>query len=512
MIKIADTTHYASDKNTEGQYIPKSYQFERDMDREPTQGRMDSLQFDEDANIHFVYSNMKDLLTTTRGQKALADMLQMFFESQKDRLSILDGYSKGKNFTILNGRKRLEKLKSDYRVAHNWGGYIADYTTGYVMTNPVTIGTRQTDDDESESLKDIIEINRLNDADTLNFELAFDTSRFGRAFELHYRDTDKIDRFVQIDPQEMFVIRSIDVSKRMIGAVHVPVYNGRVHMTIYTADKICKFKPFKNGAIDWNGIDIKTHMYKDVPVVEWWNDRFRIGDIENVIPLIDAYDSAQSDTANYMSDLNDALLVIGGDLTSANLTANDLIQMKDANILALESGTDTQGKQTNLTAEYIYKQYDVTGSEAYKTRIVNDIYKLSKVPNLEDDRFNAQQSGVALRYKLLGLEQKRSIKESFYSRALRRRYRLIANIHDNLSDSQITADDLTFTFHENIPEDIWSEVESYLKSGGEISMTTLMEMASFIEHPADELKRILTDNIRPDASDEEKQFLFGSDE
>ena len=33
-------------------------------------------------------------------------------------------------------------------------------------------------------------------------------------------------------------------------------------------------------------------------------------DFEKVIPLIDLYDNAQSDTANYMSDLNDAMLLV----------------------------------------------------------------------------------------------------------------------------------------------------------------------------------------------------------
>lgn len=34
---------------------------------------------------------------------------------------------------------------------------------------------------------------------------------------------------------------------------------------------------------------------------------------EDVIPLIDLYDAAQSDTANYMTDLNEATLVITGE-------------------------------------------------------------------------------------------------------------------------------------------------------------------------------------------------------
>ncbi len=66
-----------------------------------------------------------------------------------------------------------------------------------------------------------------------------------------------------------------------------------------------------------------------------------------------------------------------------------------------------------MDAGYIYKQYDVAGTEAYKTRLVNDIYKLSHVPNLDDDRFNAQNSGVSLQYKMIGWSKLNQSKNRF---------------------------------------------------------------------------------------------------
>ena len=46
-----------------------------------------------------------------------------------------------------------------------------------------------------------------------------------------------------------------------------------------------------------------------------------VGDFEKVIPLIDLYDNAQSDTANYMSDLNDAMLLVIGNMELDSNTA-----------------------------------------------------------------------------------------------------------------------------------------------------------------------------------------------
>lgn len=493
---------------TEGQYIPVSQRFERDMDFIDTEKRSDSLQFSENANTHFVYHDMNELVDTEVGKKVLAKMISTFNSEQKHRLEILDGYSRGVNHTIFNGRKRFEKEKADHRVSHNWGGYISNYITGYLMSKPVTIGTKAVDDNEDEVLAPILEVNDSNDIDSLNFELGFDTSRYGRAFELHYRKEGGSDIVSIIDPKDIFVIRSSDVSKDIIGAVHVPIYNDLVYMTIYTAKHVIKYKPSKQDSLEYVEQSRKVNLYNDVPVVEWWNNRFRQGDFETEIPLIDAYDSAQSDTANYMSDLNDALLVIKGDFESAGIDGNDLINMKSANVLALESGTDVNGKQTTMDAGYIYKQYDVAGTEAYKTRLVNDIYKLSHVPNLDDDRFYSGQSGVALQYKMIGLEQIKSIKESFYTKALRRRYELIGNIRQELSQTGIAADDLTFTFHANIPQDVWAEVEKYINANGEVSQATLMELASFIDSSENEKRRLAEDNISPYATDEERQFAL----
>lgn len=488
---MAETTHQADDLNTEGEYIPKSYQFERDMDTEEFDDRVDTLEFDEDSNSHFVYDDIEKLLNMTDGYADLAYMIRLFFNSQRERLDILDAYSKGQNSTILSGRRRLDKNKADYRIRHNYGGYISNFITGFIMGNPITVASEEKDTDD---IKDIEDIHFYNDIDALNYDLAYDASRYGRSFELHYRDEDSVDRIVLIDASEMFVIRSADVTKRMIAAVHCPVYNGKVNLTIYTDKERITFKEFKSEAITLAEDERKEHMYGMVPVVEWWSNRYRTGDFENSIPIIDAYDSAQSDTANYMSDLNDAMLVIEGDVQSSGLGIKDFKEMKDANMLVLESGMSSEGKERKLTAGYIYKQYDVQGTEAYKDRLINDIFKLSNIPNLDDDKFSTA-SGIAIQYKLIGLRQIQAIKENYFSKALRRRYQLIENIHRELNDTEIKANALTFTFHPNIPQDVWEEVEKYIEAGGDLSQETLQELASFTDKEqettrlADELKR-----------------------
>ncbi|HFU4136867.1 TPA: phage portal protein [Streptococcus suis] len=469
---MTETTHHADDILEEGQYIPRSYQFERDMEPTTLEKREDFLQFSDKANVHFMFHSAKKLVEKDKEPKDLKKMVASFFGDQIERLKILEDYSNGNNFTILKGRKRLEPEKADYRIRHDLGGQASRFFTGYTVGQPISIGSSETNLD----LKSVDNFNSYNDIEAINRELVYDASRFGRAFELHYFDEFEQPAVVLIDAKEMFTVRSADVKKEIIAAVHCPIYNGEMFVTVYTDEEIVRYDN------NWKETDRKPNPFNMVPVVEWQNNRERLGDWEKGIPIIDAYDAAESDTANYMSDLNDAMLVIKGDVASTGMNASDIMQMKQANMLVLESGVGHNGQQTNLEAGYIYKQYDVSGVEAYKSRLIKDFFRIVGLPNLQDDATFSATSGIAIRYKLVDLQQVTSVKRGFFVKALKRRYKLLQSLSENLKGFEaVNANLLTFTFHENLPTDVWAEIQSAINSGMDISQETLMESASFTD-------------------------------
>lgn len=486
---MTETTHHADDILQESQYIPRSYQFERDMEPTSLEKREDFLRFSDKANVHFMFHSAKELVEKDKEPKDLKKMVASFFGDQIGRLQILESYSNGNNYTILNGRKRLEPEKADYRIRHDLGGQASRFFTGYTVGQPISIGATDTETE----LTSIDDFNTYNDIDALNRELVYDASRFGRAFELHYFDEFEQPAVALIDAKEMFTVRSADVKKVIIAAVHCPIYNGEMFVTVYTDEEIVSYDN------DWKEIDRKTNPFKMVPVVEWQNNRERLGDWEKGIPIIDAYDAAESDTANYMSDLNDAMLVIKGDVESTGMNALDIMQMKQANMLVLESGVGHNGQQTSLEAGYIYKQYDVSGVEAYKSRLIKDFFRIVGLPNLQDDATFSATSGIAIRYKLVDLQQVTSVKRGFFIKALKRRYKLLQSLSENLKGFEaVNANLLTFTFHENLPTDVWAEIQSAINSGMEVSQETLMESASFTD-ARKEKSRLLKEGGASDA-------------
>ena len=91
-------------------------------------------------------------------------------------------------------------------------------------------------------------------------------------------------------------------------------------------------------------------------------------------------------------------------------------QMRKARFMNLEPPMDYEGKEGSVDAKYLYKQYDVNGTEAYKKRVVNDIHKFTNTPDMTDENFSGVQSGEAMKWKVFGLDQERVTFQNPYRR------------------------------------------------------------------------------------------------
>jgi SPP1 family phage portal protein len=440
--------------------------------------------FPDAANMHYRYPSAEGLVNGV-GLQTLAKMVQHHQESQRPRLVTLENYYKGNNETILSGVRRKEEHQADHRATHNFAKYVSQFIQGYMAGIPVK--TTYPEDKVNDKLK---EINRVNDADEHNSDLTLYLSIYGRSYELLYRNERDETRFTLAEPRETFVIYDNTVEMNPIAGVRYinNVFDeDNLTVYVYTDKGIHTFE-----ARDVNSIELvetawEAHAFDGIPIIEYQNNRFRQGDFEDVLNLIDLYDSAQSDTANYMTDFNDAMLKIAGNIDIDPETAK---QMKEANILLLQSEINADGKVGTVDADYIYKQYDVAGTEAYKSRLENDIHKHTNTPNMNDDSFGGTQSGESMKYKLFGLEQVRATKERLFKKSIRDRYRLISNLGSAASELSLDVNDIKITFTPNLPKSMKEEIENFVKLGGTLSDETKLTLLSLVENPKEELDKI----------------------
>ena len=464
----------------------KVNEFEHGLDEPVRSGRVFQMTYGPESNYSYRAESAEELLSDLTKLKALIDD---HYTNQCPRLAALDSYCKARNEVIYNDdSRRTEAEKSDHRAAHNFAKVILTFDVGY--NTGVPIKKNSTD----EAIQEMIQrYDALNDAATLESELWRDMRKYGRAYELQYRNMRDQNRSVISNVFETFVVYGLDVERTPLLAVRYPKYRvgveERVTPIVYTDREVITYKSCGLSTLNLVEDHREPHSFGEVPVTEYQPDRYRQSAFEDVIPLIDLYDAAQSDTANYMTDLNEATLVISGDLDLQKYTVKELVDMKKANMLLLSSGINADGSRTQTNAGYIYKQYDVSGSEAYKERLRKDIHSISMVPDLTDDSFSHNQSGEAMKYKLFGFQQISKTSQNGFAKGLLRRYRLLLNILRNVQEADNDdLGDLSFTFTPNLPKAVLDELNALTSAGAEFSQKTLLNQASFVDDPEIEME------------------------
>ena len=167
------------------------------------------------------------------------------------------------------------------------------------------------------------------------------------------------------------------------------------YVEVYTRMDITKYQ------LDMGGLrqlEQKFHVFGQVPVTPYYNNAECQGDFELVISEIDAYDSFESDSVNEADYFADSYLVLSG---MEGTESSDIAAMKQNRVLIFpEGGTGT----------WLTKTVNDAWIENEKKRLDQDIHKFSFCPPMTDENFASNASGVAMRYKLLGLEDKTGVK------------------------------------------------------------------------------------------------------
>ena len=108
---------------------------------------------------------------------------------------------------------------------------------------------------------------------------------------------------------------------------------------------------------------------------------------------------------------------------------------------------------------------------------------------MADKEFASNASGIAIKFKLLGTENKISIKERKFKKGLQQRLELLAQIQGLLTASfDWRAIDINFT--RNIPTND-ADLAAMVKNLSDIvSEETLLAQLPFVDNVADELQRL----------------------
>ena len=407
----------------------------------------------------------------------LSDITQIIRTHDRDRQRKLrlKAYYRGEH-RILSKRGRINDAPNN-KVVCNYCEYITNMSTGFFLGRPIAYST--TIENELR-LKNLLNIFKYNDESAHNLNLAEEASITGEAYEVLYIDSDSMLRFRTLPSEEMILIVSSDLEENIKYAIRrYRLYNfdGITYsefVDVYDDQSITSYS-YNAGSLRY--LDSVNHYFSDVPIVRYANNHEGRGDFESVISLVDAYNKAQSLTLDDIEDFTDAFLCLSG----YNLDGETAKELRQSKIIQLDDGGSASWLIKNLNDTYI---------ENIKTRLNIDIHKLSQVPDMSDDNFAGNSSGVSIKYKLLGLELIRARKEREFKKAIQRRIELIGNIERLKNRDFIDFRDVEIVFTPNIPADNNESANIVKNLTGLVSQKRLLSLLSFVDDPAAEMEEI----------------------
>ena len=398
------------------------------------------------------------------------------------------------------------------RVLSNFCGYIVRSLKGYIVGNPPDYESAE-GDAYAETIYDLFHKQNMEQVDS---NIIQDMITYGRGFELVYRANDAAGtpRSTVINPRNGFVAFAGDVEEDSVfGAVLYtePRDDGTTLYRLYLYTRY-DVQVWESNSQDgpWDIVEGPTpHGFGRVPLIEYANNKEYMGDFENIIALQNVYNrTLLNRVADKDAFAKSILMVMGSVLGQTPEEVDKSVEtIKKGRVMHFD--TDGSG------ASYLEKSMDETGVQVLQDQIKSDIHKFAMVPDLSDEQFANNSSGIAMAYKLFGTDQIVAEKALNFQKGFTRRCKLYDYALFNPMDSPTyeplsDIGSMRIKFKVNSPQDLsyMATSLSQLVTSGIISKDTARKSLSIVNDSTVEGEKV---DAEADAQAERNRMAFESD-
>ena len=410
-------------------------------------------------------------------------------------------------------RQKTDKNKPNNKVVNDFFGQVIDNTVGYFLGNPIILNYTEPKPEKPKVDKDPVDVGVdlsdmedtavqeylddlgvENDKDDLFIEWGKEAMIKGLSHILVYQDEESNTKFMRISPEDLIIVYENSATKK--AKYKIRLYDIDTEDTgvtthyaeVYSATKMELFKSVENTAVSgakrefcsYAFVEEKPHIYGRLPIVTVYNNEESMSDLEKIESLVADYDKVLSDVSNEFEAFRNAYLML------KNMTAGkDGIQkLKDEGIIEVMENGDVK---------FVTKQIQTEALENHLNRLEKNIYTFSQVPNLSDENFAGNLSGVAIRFKLFGLETKCIIKERKMEKAIRELVRVLSVPIRVSTGKEVDLLSLKVEFTRNVPNNLTEIVDTVAKLDGKVDKETLLSLLPFIDNPKEVLEKMEQD-------------------
>lgn len=402
----------------------------------------------------------------------LQKMINRFHVNEEPRLrkykNYYDGIQKILQKTYTDASKPCSRAVTNYvkNICDSYAGYIA--TPGFISYK------------SNEDIEDIMDILRYNDYQYEDNNFLLDALVYGVAAELMYIDEQGKTRFRLINPMNCFAVCDDSLTGDLLYFVRMYKVNEWDNSDMYNVDVYSDASVKHYTMRGMNGhleaVGEEPHFFNQCPA-----NIFALPDEKSIFDCImglqDAVNEVLSSEIDDYSAFCDAYLC----LTGVDADQDDITSMKDNRVLVLPEGAQ---------AAWLTKTANDAQVENILKRLHDSIYRVAQCPDFSSESFvGGVSSGIAIQYRLTGMENKAGSIEAAMKKALQRRVEIICGIA-SLKIGEEVFRDIEIDFKRNVPEDLTSTINVINALKGTVSDATLLSQLDFVTDVNAELEAV----------------------
>ena len=407
----------------------------------------------------------------------LGKIISQFMQKDLPKMNRYYNYYKGKQ--AISYKEPTDVGKPCNKVCVNYCANCVETYSGYMTGIDISYQS----DKNFEPVQNVLNYNDVHSMDSEMLRIAL---VFGRACEINWVDEDGEVRFKELDPRECIDVYDDTLDQNLLygirfySANYVDSTSEEYIVEVYD-DKTCRKYLSTMGFSSFTLIDETPHYFGQVPMTFFSLNNDADSIFDQIMSLNDAYNNLISGEVDSWDAFADAYLILKG----VTADDDDLTEMKKNRVLMIDSDAEVS---------YLTKNVSDTQVANMLTNINDQIHKIALFPDFNDDKFMAQ-SGIAMRYKLIGFENKASSIESEMRKALQKRIELICAILNLTEGSDEYWRDVQIVFTRNLPENDTELATLVNTLRGVVSTETLLSLLPFIKDPAAELERLKKEKL-----------------
>lgn len=416
-------------------------------------------------------------------QRQQINMLLNKLQTQSGYYTNLYNYYQGKH-KILYDKPKSDPTKADPRATFNYARKTVTNFVGYLLGKPVNY----TSNTDNKAFLDDIHYYFGTWEKQHNIDIKTASEVFGKAYEVYFINTDGEFQCTYFNPLEMAVLQDGTVENNVILAVRKYKIEGSETQYIEVWDN--QFYYQYEESVQAKPIVKKEHRFSRCPVRKLQNNELEKSAFEDIINLIDMYNSIYSANVGEILDHRNAYLGI----ENANLTKEKAQEMKENGIILLPNGSKSYWIIKDINAQFVSTMID---------KLKDEIYIQTNQVNLNEN-FQSNTSGVSIRLKLQELENLSALKESLFEKLLKDRLKFFCEWLKIAKSKSYDYRDICVTFTRNVPVDEASIAQMVVELDGQVPLEERLSWLPRITNPSESVRKLREEQDAYGVSDLDK--------